>query len=141
MPPGGLRPGAGRPVGSSSNALKDLRLAIRDICEKKDYKPLEELVDIVQDKDNKFKLTLDQKIGIHKELLQYIAPKLKAVDIQANVQGDIKINVVRFSDNELLDSKVVEVHTGEVKELPQNPIAEVVQEAINQAIEEEDEDE
>ncbi len=123
--------------------LKDLKVAIREICKTKNYDPLSELVDLVQEK-GRDKLTLEQKISIHKELLQYLAPKLKAVDIQANVQGDIKISVVRFSDltNANQEQKVINVDPApESSQTPALDLKQQVTDAILDAVSEDEEEE
>lgn len=37
-------------------------------------------------------------ISIHKELLQYVAPKLRGVDISGEVKQDITVNIKHFQD-------------------------------------------
>lgn len=38
-------------------------------------------------------------IGIHKELLQYIAPKLRSMEVKGEIDADINITVTKFTGN------------------------------------------
>ena len=44
--------------------------------------------------------TLDHSLRLQafKELAQYVAPKRKSVDIDATIDGNVSIEVVRYSD-------------------------------------------
>jgi hypothetical protein len=41
---------------------------------------------------------MDMKYAINKELLQYIAPKLKAMDLSGSVELDHKVEIISFKD-------------------------------------------
>lgn len=93
---GGKRPGAGRPKGSN------LAKSVREFLEANKCKPEEILMNIAMGNPMKARLpvagsdddfvvqevepTLDQRQAAAKELLQYCAPKLKAVDHSGSVE-------------------------------------------------------
>jgi len=106
-----IRPGA---------TPSEVRARIAELCAQNDYDPVKELIEMVQkgqriemsDGTIKF-IPLDPKdvISIHKEVLQYIAPKLRTIDVQASIEANISISVTKFSgaaiDGEVLEESEV----------------------------------
>jgi hypothetical protein len=88
MPRGGKRPGAGRPRGS----LGAMTERVLDLLEELDFDPLEELVTLYRDPATDRRT----KVRIACELAQFVAPKLKAVDVQNAGNPGILINVIQF---------------------------------------------
>lgn len=43
-------------------------------------------------------IEMRELIGIHKEILQYIAPKLRSMDIQAHVDTEVHVAVAQFNE-------------------------------------------
>ena len=91
-----IRPGA---------TPSEVRARIVELCAQHNYDPIAELIDMVRNgyeveaNGKKVRVPLDAKdvIGIHKEIIQYIAPKLRSVDVQAQVEANISISVTKFS--------------------------------------------
>lgn len=84
--------GAGRPAGSSNkNKARLLRLIQEDYPE---YDPLLELVKLAHDE----KSTQGEKISCHKEVAQYVNPKLKAIEHT----GDMQVNHNLLSKEEII---------------------------------------
>ena len=108
-----IRPGA---------TPSEVRHRIAELCAQNDYDPVRELIEMVQKghrivmSDGSFKfIPLDPKdvISIHKEVLQYIAPKLRTIDVQASIEANINVTVTKYAgaaiDGEILEES--EVHT------------------------------
>lgn len=90
MKQGGARPGSGRPAGSPNKRTQEIQERLAQLeCD-----PIEGMAMIANDP------SLDQSIRLQafKELAQYVAPKRKAIDMAATVDGTMKIEVVRFGD-------------------------------------------
>ena len=87
---GGFRSGAGRPKG----ALGEKTLAVQTKLEKLDCDPIEALAMIAKDTNN----TAELRFQANKELAQYIAPKRRAVEMDAAIDGGIKVNLLSFAD-------------------------------------------
>tara|TARA_S200002703_G_scaffold38836_1_gene34059 strand:- start:141 stop:440 length:300 start_codon:yes stop_codon:yes gene_type:complete len=87
---GGARQGAGRPAGAANKRSQ----AIQDRLDELNCDPIEGMAMIVND------TSLDHGLRLQamKELAQYVAPKRKAVDIDATVDGAVNIQVVKFAD-------------------------------------------
>ena len=87
---GGARPGAGRPKGLPNKRTKEIAERLAEL----DCDPIEGMAMIAND------TTLDHSLRLHafKELAQYVAPKRKSVDIDATIDGNVSIEVVRYSD-------------------------------------------
>lgn len=102
---------------SDGISASEARQIVRKACKDHDYNPLESLilalkqkvpvlgpdgVTQVKDQDGKpmFMPVLDPKeaIGIHKEILKYYLPQLRAVDIDAKVGMDFNVTVVKLAD-------------------------------------------
>lgn len=99
MPRGGFRIGAGRPKGSH-NPLTLAREHIIRLCEEADYNPIRELIDIARSDDPKIPLKL--KAEVHKELLSYLAPKLKSITVENVEDRQVIVQLVDFS-NQIAD--------------------------------------
>ncbi len=74
--------------------IRDRAELVWAALEKAAHDPLLELINAAKSKD----LALEDRIAINKELLQYVAPKLKAVDLNANIDFDGEIKIVSFRD-------------------------------------------
>jgi len=94
---GGYRAGSGRPKG----ALGEKTLAVQAKLEKLDCDPIEALAMIAKDTNN----TAELRFQANKELAQYIAPKRRAVEMDAAIDGGIKVNVLSFADNLKLEEE------------------------------------
>tara|TARA_R100000234_G_scaffold119919_1_gene104335 strand:+ start:437 stop:745 length:309 start_codon:yes stop_codon:yes gene_type:complete len=92
---GGYRKGAGRPKGS----LGDKSLAVQALLEKVGCNPIEALANIAMDNSN----TPELRFQANKELAQYVAPKRRAVELDAEVDGGISVNVLSFSETKNKD--------------------------------------
>lgn len=89
---GGKRPGAGRPKGSKNKRS----LEIQERLDELGVDPIEGMAVIAMDPTTSPEL----KLSCYKELAQYVAPKRKAVDMNATMDGSFSIEVVRFTDVE-----------------------------------------
>lgn len=74
--------------------IRDRAELVWAALEKSAHDPLLELINAAKNKD----LALEDRIAINKELLQYVAPKLKAVDLNANIDFDGNVTVVSYKD-------------------------------------------
>jgi hypothetical protein len=88
VPRGGKRIGAGRPKGS----LGAMTERVVELFDELSFDPLRELVTIYQNSET------DQrtKVRIAIELAQFVAPKLKAIDVQTANDPGIIVNVVHY---------------------------------------------
>jgi hypothetical protein len=68
------------------------------------YNPVVEMAKIATDMGN----DLSTRFAAHKEVAQYITPKLKAVEVNLDVQGDIKIG---WSDTHRVQSETASSDT------------------------------
>lgn len=89
---GGARPGAGRPKGKPNKRTQE----IQDRLDELDCDPIEGMAMIAVDPTSDPNL----KFQCFKELAQYVAPKRKAIDMNATLDGSFNIEVVRFTDVE-----------------------------------------
>jgi len=55
------------------------------------YEPILEMVSIAVDDSNDIRIRFDA----NKEVAQYIYPKLKAIEVQANVSGDVALRLLQ----------------------------------------------
>jgi hypothetical protein len=71
----------------------EIRSRIIGMMNERNYDPVRELIKIAANN------TTDERtrIEIHKELIQYIAPKLKSTDLQLSGDLQLTVNVVKFS--------------------------------------------
>tara|TARA_R100001594_G_scaffold75496_1_gene110260 strand:+ start:307 stop:597 length:291 start_codon:yes stop_codon:yes gene_type:complete len=89
---GGFRSGAGRPKGSLGEKTKAVQAKLDQLgCD-----PIEALANISMDNSN----TPELRFQANKELAQYIAPKRKAIEMDANLDGGLKVNLVQFAEEE-----------------------------------------
>tara|TARA_A100001201_G_C3930981_1_gene153589 strand:- start:171 stop:461 length:291 start_codon:yes stop_codon:yes gene_type:complete len=89
---GGFRQGAGRPKGSLGEKTKAVQAKLDELgCD-----PIEALANISMDTSN----TPELRFQANKELAQYVAPKRKAIEMDANLDGGLKVNVVQFAEEE-----------------------------------------
>ena len=86
----------GRPAGSSNKNKNRLMRAIRE--EFPEYDPLMELVKIAMSESTDNPVSVSERIACHKEVAQYVNPKLKAIE----VSGDFEINHVILSKEEII---------------------------------------
>ena len=87
---GGFRQGAGRPKGSLGEKTKAVQAKLDELgCD-----PIEALANISMDNSN----TPELRFQANKELAQYVAPKRKAIEMDASVDGGLKVNVVQFAE-------------------------------------------
>lgn len=54
-------------------------------------------------------LTASQRIDVHKELLQYLQPKLRATEIRGEVNHEVTINIVQYGQK-ALPERVIRVN-------------------------------
>ncbi len=104
---GGYRENAGRPSGSK-NKLGAIREKIQQICNDNNYDPFEILIKTATDPQTPLKVRL--KIAM--ELAQYLAPKLKAIDIDAKFGGGVTVNIVKFGDGDIPSANRLDVELG-----------------------------
>jgi len=89
---GGFRQGAGRPKGSLGEKTKAVQAKLDQLgCD-----PIEALANISMDNSN----TPELRFQANKELAQYVAPKRKAIEMDANLDGGLKVNLVQFAEEE-----------------------------------------
>lgn len=97
----------------------EARNAIREICEKKNYDPFRELIDLATQKQQVeidgatvlvHSLDTEQRIAIAKEIAGYMAPKLKNIEVKGEITGDIHITVKSFAapgQQPILEAKTI----------------------------------
>lgn len=98
-----------KPNMSVKDSTEALRKGIRDLCKRQGYDPIEEMIALAQDEDT----PIDLKVRIHKEIAEYTVPKLRSIDINANVTTGLTVNVVKFSDKVLMNG-VKELEDAEI---------------------------
>lgn len=82
----------GRPKGASNKNKAYLLKRLEEAYP--GYHPVMEMARLANDKDVDDNL----RFNANKEVAQYIMPKLKALDITADVQQQIEVAIVNFSD-------------------------------------------
>lgn len=90
--------------GLTTSQLRDYVL---QKCRERDYDPIDELIKLARNGD----ISGRDRVKIHSEMVQYLVPKLRSMDVKADVNMDINVNIVRFSDEEEkapIDVEVVE---------------------------------
>ena len=84
------------------------------LCAAHNYDPMAELIKEALNPETPQKL----RVGIHKELLSYLAPRQKAIELKSTEEKNITIQIVRFDNpsKRLADSPatVLECKTLEV---------------------------
>jgi hypothetical protein len=71
----------------------EMRSRIIHLMNERNYDPIREMIKIANNNNTDEKVRLE----IHKELAQYIAPKLKSTDLQVSGDLQLTVNVVKFS--------------------------------------------
>ena len=85
-----------RQSGIPNKNKSKLMRAIRE--EFPEYDPLMELVKIAMSIDGEQPVSIAERIACHKEVAQYVNPKLKAIE----VSGDVEINHTILSKEEII---------------------------------------
>lgn len=70
------------------------RKALLAMFAERGINPIEQLLEYTDDKD----VPVKEKIALWKELASYTQPKLKSVDVQANVQGEFKVLTMDYTN-------------------------------------------
>jgi len=97
---GGSRSGAGRPKTGEPSSRQAKTRAVKALMEQHDYSPIEAMITVAKDKSQDMNL----RVSCHKELARYVAPQLKAVDIQHAGDHSITVELVQFTpDKEVLE--------------------------------------
>jgi len=104
MPHGGQRPGAGRKPGSTSISTT----LVREFLATKNFDPFEKLVELYNHEETDHAT----KVKIASELAQYVAPKLKAVDVQGHLTQE-RITVV-LGVRQRPESEAIEIGSREL---------------------------
>ena len=86
------------------------RKALLALFAERGVNPIEELLQFTQDPEIK----KSDKIAIWKELASFTQPKLKSVDVQATVQGEMKILTVDYS--KVIKDDIIDVSASDYEE-------------------------
>ena len=89
---------AGRPTGSS-NKNKQALIALLE-AKYPGYDPVCSMAEIAQDMGNDVNI----RLNAHQQVAKYTRPALKAIEVQMDVQGDIKIG---WSDTHRVQSETI----------------------------------
>tara|TARA_E500000305_G_scaffold101746_1_gene95530 strand:- start:15739 stop:16260 length:522 start_codon:yes stop_codon:yes gene_type:complete len=81
------------------------RKALLAMFAERGINPIEQLLEYTDDKD----VPVKEKIALWKELASYTQPKLKSVDVQANVSGEFKVLTMDYSKIAKSDVEEAEV--------------------------------
>ena len=81
------------------------RKALLAMFAERGINPIEQLLEYTDSKD----VPVKEKIALWKELASYTQPKLKSVDVQANVSGEFKVLTVDYSKIAKSDIEEAEV--------------------------------
>jgi hypothetical protein len=93
-----------RPPRATISNTDDLRSFVRQTLAHREIDPIEELIDMYEETDGEGNYTMaprDRK-SLMLELLKYIAPQLKSMDINASIKSDVQVSIVRFSDQDAI---------------------------------------
>lgn len=76
------------------------RAKIDEVLAEYGIDPVRELLEMYNETDQNgdYVMSPKERKALMQELLQYMTPKLKAVDMRAAVKGDINVNIVSFKD-------------------------------------------
>jgi hypothetical protein len=98
-------------------SISDMRLAVQELLLEHKINPIAELL-IMAKKKGKGALPLKDKKDIYKFLTPYIAPTLKAVDVQQESKMTVNVNIQSFSATSQKDlrAEVVDVDASEYDE-------------------------
>lgn len=88
----------------------EMRSRLIHLMNERDYDPIRELIKIA----NNNTTAEEVRISIHKELAQYIAPKLKSTDLQVSGDLQLTVNVVKFSQQLAPNREAIPVRAVEV---------------------------
>lgn len=92
-----------------------MRTAIAGLCDELNYNPIRELIEKAMDPDTSAK----EKKDIAKTLLPYIAPTLKSIDIQADIDHNVSVSIQSYVEanqkdlKEAMDAEITERREGE----------------------------
>ena len=86
------------------------RKALLAMFAERGINPIEQLLQYTESKD----VPVKEKIALWKELASYTQPKLKSVDVQANVQGEFKVLTMDYS--KAIKDDIVDVSTTDYDE-------------------------
>lgn len=78
----------------------EIRSRILSFMSDQDYDPIKEMINMAQecDGDGKFILDAKTRLSIHKDLAEFVAPKLKAMEMNVGGEGmTINISVRKFT--------------------------------------------
>lgn len=94
----------------SGSTPAEMSERIRTLCNDNGYDPVFELIELIRKgekvttKDSKgnelteyVPLSAKDQIALHKEMLKYIYPQLKAVDIQGHIDATVNVVVKQYS--------------------------------------------
>lgn len=123
-----LRPGA---------TAAELRGRIAELCAMHGYDPVQSLLTIVKSAESDARqeildiaekvkdiglknrlqeaakkiipADIDQMISIHKEILQYVAPKLRATEVKGDIDVNIHVTVQKFGESKTIDAIIKDV--------------------------------
>lgn len=98
-------------INKKTSAAETARAAIEAACEEKNYNPFKELIDLAtqthtiviktSDGDKEVEthvLEVSDRIAIAKEVASYLAPKLKSIEVQQEIDGKLEITVKTFNN-------------------------------------------
>lgn len=108
---------------------------MRDLCNENGYDPVYEILELIRNgykvkiKDSEGNELVTQEyldpkdqIALHKEMLKYIYPQLKAVDIQGHIDANVTVTVKQY--NAPFDGKATAV------DAEFTPAAEAIEKAV-----------
>lgn len=72
-----------------------MRARIIELCRARKYDPVAAMIDMVQNEN----IEAEDRIAIHRELAQYVAPKVRAVDVSGEVDLTVTVRVKKFGDD------------------------------------------
>lgn len=78
---------------------QNVREVIKTLMKSQNYDPFLEMIKIAKDVDTPVRMRADMA----SELAQYVAPKLKGIDIDAKASGSIQVIVQKFAEEVLAD--------------------------------------
>lgn len=92
---GGWRPGAGRPKGSLNKQTEQTRKLLKDMgCN-----PIEAMAKIAMDESNPIEI----RAAMFRDLAGYFTPKLRSMDLNANVASELTVIRKVFSEEGALE--------------------------------------
>ena len=85
----------------SGKGAQEVRRTVMEYCAKRGYNPVEALLDLADElHGTNDKNLVRAQVDIHKELLKFTIPQMRAVDIQGEITADINIRVTKFSEDD-----------------------------------------